>query len=798
MRQKRASESQDLQSPLLGSTAVLIRSQHLTSLLTGGLLAVSALLSGCGVSSPPEDKVAVPVRTLSAQAASQAGTTSAPVDLERLFDWAQARYPEFFPGVALTQSGSGYRYRYYAASGNYAGVADADGVSVYVLGPMSQGEVSFVGKAPDFNCLVRPAGCTPAPPAQTFVADIGGVPLMATPAADFEPGGQFTLEGWIYLSERAGNAWLAGKGLPINGGAGGLRIVYGVGLDEAGERLRFFVGPLSELRAPTALPLRTWVHVAAVLGGGEARLLVNGEVVATRSGVTDIPPAPTLPLGLGAAYDAAGVASPRGVALHARQWRYWRTARSAAQIAAAMPDTLPALRTGLLAAWPLDDRSGAIARDVLGTRPFRRNEVHVGMMRRAVLEDGPHFEAQRVELAAGVLTDPSDLALIDFDSNGWTGLFVAQVAYPPTYPATERRQLALRNVSGRLVDATAAVLGNLQMVNPRRLFSGDFNGDGRRDLFIAETGTDTFPVPGGQSRLLVQSADGRLVDETASRLPRRDEYTHGLAVADVDGNGSLDVFMGNYQPFPSRLLRNDGAGVLSDTSGALPASLTGGMRTAGAAALCDLNGDRRPDLVIGADYYAFNGPGTNRPNELFINDRTGRFNADPSFTLPPKLFGIEGLTPEIACADLNGDGALDLVMSTDRLATEPGLQLLLNDGTGRMRDASAQLNVRYPSSDAWVREILVADINGDGLPDLLLRMNSRDFSPRNYARTILLNRGNAVFVDASEAFNVNAASGMVVGDIDRDGRPDIVTANGANNLIVWRQIKPLKLSLFDD
>ena len=77
-------------------------------------------------------------------------------------------------------------------------------------------------------------------------------------------------------------------------------------------------------------------------------------------------------------------------------------------------------------------------------------------------------------------------------------------------------------------------------------------------------------------------------------------------------------------------------------------------------------------------------------------------------------------------------------------------------------------------------------------------MNSRNYSPRNYARTILLNRGNAVFVDASEAFNVNAANGMVVGDIDRDGRPDVVTASGSDKLTVWRQVKPLKLSLFDD
>lgn len=720
-------------------------------------------------------------------------------ELDRLFDWAEARYPALFPGASATLSGSGFAYRHYPASGNYAGVADDDGVSVYVLGPLSGGAVQRVGTVDAFRCLFQPAGCEPAPPSQAWVADVGAVPLQGLPAADFEPGHRFTLEGWIYLTERAPQAWVAGKANPINGGAGGLSIVYGLSFDERGERLRFFHGPAAELRSPEALPLRRWTHVAAVLGDGQARLLINGTVVATRTAAEAVPAAPTLPLGLGAPYDAAGRAAANDTPLYARHWRYWRSARSAAQIAAAMPDALPDVRDGLVAAWPLDDRRGDRARDLLGARPLARAESQIGMLRRAVLEDGPHFEAAPLQLPGGTMTDPSDLALIDFDGNGWPDLFVAQVAFPPTYPETRRRQLALRNVNGAFVDATAAVLGELNLVNPRRLHVADFDRDGRPDLFLAETGTDTLPVPGSQSRLLMGTADGRLVDESARRLPQRNEYTHGLAVADVDGDGDLDVFMGNYQPYLLRLLRNDGVGVLRDAAaGALPAALGGGLRTVNAASLCDLTGDGWPDLAISADYYGPNGPGTNRPNELFRNDGRGNFVADDRLALPPKLHGIEGVTTDIACADLDGDGHLDLVLATDRGATVPGLQLLLNDGSGRLRDASSQLELRWAAGDAWVNQIRVVDINGDGRPDLLLRTNSRSFARYNHARTLLLNLGGGRFVDASEALTANLGGGVAVGDVDRDGRPDLVALNGRDRLTVWRQLKPLSATLFVD
>lgn len=766
--------------------------------LAGAAMLVAMLAACGGHSSAPDADVAQGLR---ARAGSGGGSTAAAASVQEagaFLDWAEARFPDFFPGPAGTNLAPGLSFRFYPETGNYTGVTDAD-AGVYVLGPATGNQPVRVGTLDDFGCLVQPARCPPTPPPQTYVADIGGVPLRAPQPASFDAGSTFTLEGWLYLSDPAPRAWIAGKARPINGGAGGATLVFGLMLDDAGQGLRLHLGPDATVQAPAALPLRAWSHVAAVFDQGRARLYVNGALIASQQGLPQPPTAPTVPFGLGAVYDENGLASALGEALHARQWRFWRTARTASQIVAAMPDALPAQRQGLVAAWPLDDRSGTSARDAAGLLALTRTEANVGMARRSVLEAGPFFEAQTVAMAAGTLTDPSDLALIDANSDGRPDLFVAQVAFPPTYPATERAQKFFRNVDGQLVEATAAVLGDLQLINPRRLHVADFDGDSRGDLFIAETGTDTFPVPGAQSRLLLQTADGRLVDRSSTRLPQRNEYTHGLAVGDIDGNGSLDVFMGNYQPYPLRLLVNNGRGTLTDAGATnLPASVNGGQRSANAGSFCDLNGDGRPELVISADYYAPNGPSTNRPNEVLVNDGHGRFSTSSSVTLPPKLHGIEGVTVDIACADLDGDGSLDLLLATDRGAVTPGLQLLLNDGHGRMRDASGQLGVRFASTDAWVSAIRIVDLNGDGVPDVVLRTNSTNYAPRNFERTVLLGLGGGQFVDASEAFNVSARSGIAVGDIDGDGRLDLVTLSAVDRLQVWRSTKPLDVALFRD
>ncbi|PAW65578.1 MAG: hypothetical protein B9S34_10690 [Opitutia bacterium Tous-C1TDCM] len=208
-----------------------------------------------------------------------------------------------------------------------------------------------------------------SPPAQTHVAAIGATPLRAPATADFSPGAFFTLEGWFYRTETTPSGWLMGKGLATSGTDPFL--AFGLQLDDTGTRVLFSAstgaaGSYRNITAPAALPLRTWTHVAAVMDGTSMRILINGTVVASGTASGTPPAAPNIAFGVGIAFQANGNTNYPAFPGYARQVRFWNVARTAAQLAAGASDALPADRTGLVAAWPLDESSGAVARDISG------------------------------------------------------------------------------------------------------------------------------------------------------------------------------------------------------------------------------------------------------------------------------------------------------------------------------------------------------------------------------------------------------------------------------------------------
>ncbi|MBC7367370.1 MAG: LamG domain-containing protein, partial [Undibacterium sp.] len=132
---------------------------------------------------------------------------------------------------------------------------------------------------------------------------MGAFPLRAPATAEFSPGASFTLEGWFYLTRNTPFAWLMGKGLAAGGPDPFLS--FALLLNDDGTRVRFTTstgtaGSARDLTAPTAFPLRTWTHVAAVLENGTTtRLLTNGTVVATGTATGAPLSAPSVPFGVG-------------------------------------------------------------------------------------------------------------------------------------------------------------------------------------------------------------------------------------------------------------------------------------------------------------------------------------------------------------------------------------------------------------------------------------------------------------------------------------------------------------------
>lgn len=663
-----------------------------------------------------------------------------------------------------------------------------------------------------FVVLSTAARAQLAPPNQDYVANIGGLPFKAPATADFAPGSSFTMEGWFYLTANTPFAWLMGKGLAT----AGVDPFYSFGLylDTAGVKLNFgtstgVAGSARSLVTPAAFPLRTWTHVAAVMDNSVTRLLINGTVVATGTSSGALLAAPTLPFGVGVAYQADGNKNFSYFPGFARQVRFWNVARTAAQISAALSESLPSVRTGLVAAWSLDESSGTTARDLSGAaRALSTSQVIA--IRTNFLAAGPFYlPGTPTPVANDPFNGIINSGLIDFNSDGYDDLVIFDIAVA-TYPETRRRLRAFRNNAGTFVDVTDTVIGNVTMVNPRQSLVADFNGDGRSDLFIPDHGTDRPPYPGAQSKILIQSSDGRLVDETATRLPQHISFTHGASVGDIDGDGDLDIYMNNIyggeDGIGPRFYLNNGKGFFTEATNRLPSDIAnrqnGHVYTS--SLLVDVNGDGRLDLVLGGQNAAF---GT---NEVLMNDGTGRFARDSRFVLPPMLFASNGgSTVAIASADFNGDGKADLLMGTTGGQTVifgvlnngyqlPGLQLLLNRGDGTFTDATASAGFTWGPSERWVVWMRILDLDGDGRPDILAQEELT--SSTGITARIFLNRGNGQFIDATAAYPIIEQNGFVhAADFDRDGKVDLITVSSKvtpSAITVARSVKPLDRDLF--
>ncbi len=465
-----------------------------------------------------------------------------------------------------------------------------------------------------------------------------------------------------------------------------------------------------------------------------------------------------------------------------RQFRIWSRALPAAEITSVATTVLAGTEAGLVADWPLDDGAGTTLRDI------GPNHLALGLsgptnfspvwLRTAIVDNGPVFEVRRLTLPARSIPFPATVP-IDFDSDGDVDLLVCQNAYLTT---DELPCAAFRNDgNGTFTDATAQVLGpNPPRFNTPRDYSvADFNRDGRVDVVIANNVDCACPgggvYKGAASRLLLQTADGRLEDVTATHLPPRLAFTHNIASADIDGDGDLDLYLANVISIgtgPPEVYLNDGQGHFTvGEANRLPAILRTASRpfVSVSARFVDVNHDGHPDLFVGADH-SYNWP----RDLLLLNDGRGFFELAPDSALPARYGGRNWGTVSIRVADFSGDGWQDLINTVNaENYNEGAVQILLNNRDGTFRDATELLvqgawgrssggNLRY------VDPSYPADFNGDGFLDLLVHGAGQP--SRLFLNTGSLGGGR--LVDVSELLP-DAAGFFAVADFNGDSGPDM-------------------------
>lgn len=207
---------------------------------------------------------------------------------------------------------------------------------------------------------------------------------------------------------------------------------------------------------------------------------------------------------------------------------------------------------------------------------------------------------------------------------------------------------------------------------------GDVDGDGDLDLV---TGQFT-----GQNRLYRNDGTGTFTNVTASQMPAGADFTRSVAFGDVDGDGDLDLVVGNTTNGGGHLnwlYLNDGSGTFTNvTASQMPGT---GDRTR-SVALGDVDGDL--DFVAG---------NATQQNRLLLNDGTGTFSDATASQMPQ----VNDSTASMALGDVDGDGDLDLLVGNGDANFEQN-RLYLNLQRQLHAPSTPQIGQPY-SLDAYMR-----------------------------------------------------------------------------------------------
>lgn len=284
--------------------------------------------------------------------------------------------------------------------------------------------------------------------------------------------------------------------------------------------------------------------------------------------------------------------------------------------------------------------------------------------------------------------------------------------------------------------------------HPQSLAAADFNGDGHVDIAVC-------------------GHDGQLAIVSGSRAVAEDAgcgaHPFGMIAADLNGDGRPDLLVANHDTDYVTFVRNDGGGRF--TSQQVPVHSKPHPHTVAAA---DLNGDGHIDLIT--DSWA-----ENRLTLLF-SDGHGGWNS-PGVGLDTG----RGAYVNVVAADLDGDGNADLIMPNAR-PDEPhdSVTILFGDGHGHFQPAAQSPIVAGPAPFM----VAVADVNGDGRPDILVANYSGHITDiANDGLTWLRNDGHRVFAKMPMRIAGRGVWRVAAGDLNGDGIADAAFINAADDTV---------------
>jgi hypothetical protein len=328
-------------------------------------------------------------------------------------------------------------------------------------------------------------------------------------------------------------------------------------------------------------------------------------------------------------------------------------------------------------------------------------------------------------------------------------------------------------------DHTAECLGTTGEWS-NKIELADLDGDGQLDILVANGSGYASPGPVEPTRVWRNlgnwsSAAPHCMEVSATTVMSYMGRSRMIKAADLDGDGDLDLFTGGAYQTQAKLFLNIGNGTWIDASAQLPQQLT----SIGDAEVGDVDGDGDLDLVI-VDWGAQN-PGTagyaGGPTRLYLNDGTGHFTVAPPGALPDQLIKWSW---DLTLVDVDNDWDLDVLVACKLCAQS---YLFTNDGTGHFTN---QPNALPHFTNNYALEPM--DVDGDGYLDLAT-INDGD----NGENHLFMNKRDGTFADETSARMTATANprnvddnALVFLDVDNDGDADMLVASlgGPERLLI--------------
>jgi hypothetical protein len=346
----------------------------------------------------------------------------------------------------------------------------------------------------------------------------------------------------------------------------------------------------------------------------------------------------------------------------------------------------------------------------------------------------------------------------------------------PAFVAT-REQKTPQSVFG-FANAVTYDTGGFQA---EAVVSADLNGDGKPDLVLVNACGGDSSCPGGTVGVLLNNDDGTF--GTAVTYGTNGWLAQAVAVGDLNGDGKVDIVVANNcasDPGTGSCTTDGNVAVLlGNGDGTFQAALVydSGGSLASSVVIADVNGDGKPDLLVVNRCGSSTTCAGNGTVAVLLGNGDGTFQTAVNYDTGALQSNA------VAVADVNGDGKLDLVVSNtcqvgtcDNVGDQSGsVSVLLGNGDGTFKETA-----NYTSGSYGTDAVAVADLNGDGKVDIAVSSScagprSSDCGAGNVS--VFLGNGDGTFQSGTSLSTVGIGTGGVrVADVDGDGKPDLLVS----------------------